>query len=63
MQTVHLRAFFDNFTHGIIAFISWCILSEIRTRKDVIDAISSGIIACSLDVDHFVAAKSLNLQV
>lgn len=63
MQNVHLRAIFDNVTHGIISFISWFIVSEIRTRKDVIDAISSGIIACSLDVDHFVAAKSLKLQV
>ena len=63
MENVHLRAIFDNFTHGIISCISWCIVSEIRTPRDVIDAFSSGIIACSLDVDHFVAAKSLNLQV
>ena len=63
MQNVHLRAILDNFTHGIISCISWCIVSEIRTPRDVIDAISSGIIACSLDVDHFVAAKSLKLQV
>ena len=63
MQNVHLRAIFDNFTHGVISCISWFIVSEIRTPRDVIDAISSGIIACSLDVDHFVAAKSLKLQV
>jgi len=62
MQNVHLRAILDNFTHGIISCISWYIVSEIRTPRDVIDAISSGIIACSLDVDHFVAAKSLKLQ-
>ncbi|KAJ7393776.1 hypothetical protein OS493_003435 [Desmophyllum pertusum] len=62
VQGGHLRAVVDNAAHGIIAFISWCIVSEIQTRKNLIDGIMCGFIACAIDVDHFIAAKSFNLQ-
>lgn len=59
----YLRAVVDNSAHGIIAFVSWCIISEIQTRKDLIDGIVCGIIACGIDLDHFAAARSFKLQV
>lgn len=62
-DTFYLKAVVDNTAHGIIALVSWCIISEIQTRKDLIDAIVCGIIACGLDVDHFIAARSFKLQV
>ena len=62
-QSYYHRALADNSAHGAIAFVSWCVVSRIRTRKDVMDAILCGLIACSIDVDHFIAAKSLRLQV
>lgn len=62
-QSLYHRALADNSAHGLIAFVSWCVASGIRTRKDIMDAILCGLIACSIDVDHFIAAKSLRLQV
>ena len=62
-DTFYLKAVVDNTAHGIIALVSWCIISEIQARKDLIDAIMCGIIACGLDVDHFIAARSFKLQV
>lgn len=59
----HLGAVADNAAHGAIAFFSWCIVCEIQTRKDLIDGILCGFIACGIDVDHFIAAKSFKLQV
>ena len=62
-QSPYLRALVDNSAHGLIAFVSWCVVSEIQTRKDLLDAILCGLIACVIDVDHFIAAKSCRLQV
>ncbi|KAL9985708.1 hypothetical protein ACROYT_G008144 [Oculina patagonica] len=58
----YLKAVVDNVAHGTIAFVSWCIISELQTRKDLIDGIACGVIACGIDVDHFIAAKSFKLQ-
>ena len=58
-----LRALVDNMAHGVIAFVSWCVVSEVLTRKDLADGVLSAFIACALDVDHFIAARSFNLQV
>ena len=62
-QRLYHRALANNSAHGVIAFVSWCVASSIGTRKDIMDAILCGLIACSIDVDHFIAAKSLRLQV
>lgn len=53
----------DNMAHGVIAFVSWCVVSEVLTRKDLAYGVLSAFIACTLDVDHFVAARSFKLQV
>ena len=58
-----LRALVDNMAHGVIAFVSWCVVSEVLTRKDLADGVLSAFFACALDVDHFIAARSFNLQV
>ena len=59
----YIGAVADNAAHGIIAFFSWCIVCEIHTRKHLIDGILCGIIACAIDLDHFIAAKSFKLKV
>jgi len=61
-QSSYLRALVDNTAHGLIAFVSWCVVSEIQTRKDLLEAMLCGLIACVIDVDHFLAAKSFRLQ-
>jgi len=53
----------DNMAHGVIAFVSWCVVSKVLTRKDLTDGVLSAFIACALDVDHFIATRSFNLQV
>ena len=58
-----LRALVDNMAHGVIAFVSWCVVSEVLTRKDLAYGVLSAFIACTLDVDHFIAARSFKLQV
>ena len=60
---VLVPALVDNSAHGVIAFISWCVVSEVRARKDFADGAVCALIACALDVDHFIAARSLQLKV
>lgn len=62
-NVLYFRAVVDNVAHGIIAFVSWCIVSEMQTRKHLFDGIACGFIACGIDVDHFISAKSFKLQV
>ena len=57
------RVLIDNFSHGIIAAISWLVVSGIRRRRDVLEAVVCWLIASSVDVDHFVMAGSLSLNV
>ena len=59
----YIGALVDNAAHGIIAFFSWCIVCEIHVRRDLIDGVLCGVIACAVDIDHFIAAKSFKLQV
>lgn len=58
----YIGALVDNAAHGIIAFFSWCIVCEIHVRRDLIDGVLCGVIACAVDIDHFIAAKSFKLQ-
>ena len=57
------RVLIDNLSHGIIAAISWLVVSGIERRRDVLEAVVCGLMASSLDVDHFVMAGSLSLSV
>lgn len=59
-----LRAAADNVTHGLVGLICWmaacgprCFPASLR------EGILCGFIACALDVDHFVAAGSVKIEV
>ena len=57
-----LRAFFDNMAHGAIAFLSWLAVAGIN-KRGFAESVFCGVLACAIDVDHFVMAKSFNMKV
>ena len=59
-----LRSVVDNSGHGTIAFVSWCAVTgvEVNKRKDIIEMVLCAIIACAIDLDHFIAARSYSLK-
>lgn len=65
MKNDVLRSIVDNTGHGIIAFVSWSAVTGVSDtkRRDVAEMVLCGIIACAIDLDHFVAAKSFKLKV
>ena len=62
-----LRAIGDSLTHGIVGAFSWTAVvmatESLRSASKWIEILLAGILASSIDVDHFVAAKSMNLKV
>ncbi|KAH7947070.1 hypothetical protein HPB52_007501 [Rhipicephalus sanguineus] len=59
-----IRALADNATHGLIAFLCWLMVSGQPLRKaSLLDSLLSGLFGCAVDVDHFVAARSLKIEV
>ncbi|XP_076373976.1 transmembrane protein 267 isoform X2 [Tachypleus tridentatus] len=73
-QSDFLRVLTDNSTHGLIAVISWILVavSGTATRFDepsniflkslLAEALLCGFIACVVDLDHFMMAKSFRLK-
>ncbi|XP_037519896.1 transmembrane protein 267 [Rhipicephalus sanguineus] len=58
-----IRALADNATHGLIAFLCWLMVSGQPLRKaSLLDSLLSGLFGCAVDVDHFVAARSLKIE-
>ena len=57
-----LRAFFDNLAHGGVAFLSWLAVTGINKRRFA-ESVICGVLACAVDLDHFVMAKSYSLKV
>ncbi|KXJ27108.1 Transmembrane protein C5orf28-like [Exaiptasia diaphana] len=57
----YIRALLDNFGHGLIAAVSWLVVSGIR-RESVIQAVCCAAMSSGLDIDHFVMAKSLKIK-
>lgn len=54
------RAFCDNLTHGFVAFFTaQIIFGWIRVKW----IITSMMIACAIDIDHFITARSFRLSV
>ena len=51
------KAISDSITHGVIALLSWYYI-----EKSIKHSILCGIIAMLVDLDHFIEAKSLQLQ-
>ena len=61
-----LRSITDNTAHGTVALVSWCAVvgvDAIDNKKDVIETILCTVIACAIDLDHFISAKSFRLKV
>ncbi|CAM1319488.1 C5orf28 (predicted) [Pycnogonum litorale] len=65
------KAVIDNAIHGLLGFISWFIvLFPVSSKRMVSDSMSAHVfqslicvtIACAIDIDHFVHAKSFDLQ-
>lgn len=53
----------DSLTHGIIGALSWAVVCNLKFRRqEVFECILCGALAMSVDVDHFLAAKSLSLK-
>jgi len=49
----------DSLVHGLVGVFSW---AAITSGRHVGEAVVCGVIACLIDVDHFIAAGSLKLQ-
>ena len=59
-----IRAMADSLTHGLVGGISWAVVTNVQLdRQRVLEWIVCMGLAMSVDVDHFVAAKSLQLKV
>lgn len=58
-----LRAVWDNATHGLVAVICWMLtcgkFSCVTAWKE---SLLCGVIACAVDVDHFIAAGSVKIK-
>ena len=61
-QSDILRALIDSCGHGTIAFLSWMAVAGMN-RRGVFESFFCGILACAIDSDHFMMAKSYNLKV
>lgn len=59
----HVYALADNLAHGVVAIASWLAMCGVRGRQDLLNALLCGFIACAIDVDHFVCARSFYLKV
>ena len=63
------KALIDTFTHGSIGILSWAVVVfssnsfRINNFNSSFEVFICGCIATLIDVDHFIAARSLNLQV
>ncbi|XP_077487289.1 LOW QUALITY PROTEIN: transmembrane protein 267 [Amblyomma americanum] len=58
-----LRALADNATHGLVALLCWVMVSgKPLQAANVQDSILCGLFGCAVDVDHFLAAKSLKIE-
>ena len=65
-----VKALGDNVTHGVVGALSWCVVS-ISPLNSLLSSIKAswrlivlaGVISSVMDVDHFIQAGSLDLQV
>ena len=54
----------DSLTHGLVGGFSWAVVTDVQVdRQRVIECIVCLGLAMSVDVDHFIAAKSFHLKV
>lgn len=57
------RALIDSLTHGGVAFFSWAVLVQARNMRGLWESLICGLLGMVIDSDHFIAARSLSLQV
>ena len=66
-NTPLLRALADSLVHGLVGGITWAVVEGPDIwrggSKPFLRCIAATILASAVDVDHFLAARSLNLQV
>ena len=58
-----VRAITDSLTHGLVAFFSWKIVRPETNWISFIEMVLCLLLAMAIDVDHFIAAQSFDLQV
>lgn len=58
------RAAADSAIHGLIGLLSWAVVVSPGLKFDTwLSCGLCGLLACSVDIDHFIASRSLNLKV
>ena len=58
------RAIVDSLTHGVIAALSWLLVTDFQmTVINLTEVSLCAFLAMVIDVDHFIAAGSLSLSV
>ncbi|XP_063237143.1 transmembrane protein 267 [Bacillus rossius redtenbacheri] len=61
------RAILDNLTHAVIGFETWYFVTvycfcKYRLAHELLESFLCGVISSLIDVDHFIAARSLHLK-
>ncbi|XP_038058128.1 transmembrane protein 267-like [Patiria miniata] len=65
VSNLYCRAFMDSFTHGLVGVLSWAIVIGAippTSCRQLGEILFCGMLSSGLDVDHFVAARSIYLQ-
>lgn len=56
----------DNVTHGVIGFLTWLLVCvhyvHVSAYVLLVESIACGFAASAIDLDHFIAARSLSLE-
>ena len=61
--SLYVKASLDSAVHGLVALLSWMLVRYSDVKVAWLEAIVCGVMSMAVDVDHFIAAKSLNLKV
>ena len=62
-KSLWLRAITDNMTHAAVAFFGWAAVTDFRFRKNILGCILCALSSSIVDMDHFLAAGSLDISV
>ncbi len=63
-QSLWIRACIDSTTHGLVAVVSWAIISgSTSSGHAIMQSLLCGAIASAIDLDHFWLAGSFTLKV
>ena len=61
-----IKALIDSSTHALVGFFVWAIVENSSLLTDCskwLNCVAAAVLAASVDVDHFLAAGSMNLKV